>query len=218
MPVLIVAMKNEADAVLGQSELLEESTLFGRRVFHARAFGTAFSLVLSGIGKSNAAAAAMLAVGGLHADRLVNFGLAGGVSEKADIASVLRVTRAVQYDFDLSEVNGTPKGTLDEYASPYIPLADGKSAFTKATLATGDKLTGSLADIPLLRALGADVRDMEGGAIAHVAYSAGVPLYSYKAVSNKIGEKSVSEYKQFTEKALEALRGSMEKIFAEACK
>ena len=59
---------------------------------------------------------------------------------------------------------------------------------------------------------------MEGGAIAHVAYSAGVPLYSYKAVSNKIGEKSVSEYKQFTEKALEALRGSMEKIFAEACK
>ena len=115
-------------------------------------------------------------------------------------------------------MNGTPKGTLDEYASPYIPLADGKSAFIKATLATGDKLTGSLADIPLLRALGADVRDMEGGAIAHVAYSAGVPLYSYKAVSNKIGEKSVSEYKQFTEKALEALRGSMDKIFAEACK
>ena len=59
MPVLIVAMKNEADAVLGQSELLEESILFGRRVFHARAFGTEFSLVLSGIGKSNAAAAAM---------------------------------------------------------------------------------------------------------------------------------------------------------------
>lgn len=215
MPVLIVAMKNEADAVLEQSELLEESILFGRRVFHARAFGTAFSLVLSGIGKSNAAAAAMLAVGGLHADRLVNFGLAGGVSEKADIASVLRVTRAVQYDFDLSEVNGTQKGTLNEYPGPYFPLACANTVFPRATLATGDKLTSSLADIPLLNELGADVRDMEGAAIAHVAHFTGTPFSAYKAVSNKIGAESVTQYRQFTQRALAALGENMEKIFGE---
>ena len=123
--------------------------------------------------------------------------------------------RAVQYDFDLSEVNGTPKGTLDEYDTPYLPLEDGQSAFKKATLATGDKLTASLADLPLLNALGADLRDMEGAAIAHVAFAAGAPLYAYKAVSNKIGADSVAQYREFTRRALEALSDGMEKIFAE---
>ena len=215
MIAVITAMQNEAHTLLRHAETNREYTLYGKKICEGRAFGKRFALIAAGIGKSNAAAAAMLALSGLNAKTLLNFGLAGGISQQADIAEVFRIVRAVQYDFDLSEVNGTPKGTLDEYDTPYLPLKDGQSAFKKATLATGDKLTASLADLPLLNALGADLRDMEGAAIAHVAFAAGVPLYAYKAVSNKIGADSVAQYREFTRRALEALSDGMEKIFAE---
>lgn len=215
MIAVITAMQNEAHALLRHAETDREYTLYGKKICEGRAFGKRFALIAAGIGKSNAAAAAMLALSGLNAKTLLNFGLAGGISQQADIAEVFRIVRAVQYDFDLSEVNGTPKGTLDEYDTPYLPLKDGQSVFKKATLATGDKLTASLADLPLLNALGADLRDMEGAAIAHVAFAAGVPLYAYKAVSNKIGADSVAQYREFTRRALESLSDGMEKIFAE---
>lgn len=215
MIAVITAMQNEAHALLRHAETDREYTLYGKKICEGCAFGKRFALIAAGIGKSNAAAAAMLALSGLNAKTLLNFGLAGGISQQADIAEVFRIVRAVQYDFDLSEVNGTPKGTLDEYDTPYLPLKDGQSVFKKATLATGDKLTASLADLPLLNALGADLRDMEGAAIAHVAFAAGAPLYAYKAVSNKIGADSVAQYREFTRRALEALSDGMEKIFAE---
>lgn len=212
---IIIAMQNEADTLLRFAQIQKEYTLCGKKISEGRAFGHDFTLVLAGVGKTNAAAAAMLAVCKLGADKLLNFGLAGGISPQAKIADIFRVTRAVQYDFDLSEVNGTPKGTLNEYASPYLPLADGQSAFAKATLATGDKLTGSPADIPYLLSLGANLRDMEGGAIAHVSRFTGVPLYAFKAVSNRTGENSVSEYREFTERALGALADNMQRIIKE---
>ena len=215
MLTAVVAMQKEADALLLQAEVTRRYTLCGKQVTEGSAFGQPFALVLSGVGKSNAAAAAMLAVCALKAERLFNFGLAGGVSPRAEIGKVLAVERAVQYDFDLSELNKTPKGTLDEYDSPYFSLFC-ESAFEKAVLATGDRLNDSEADLPLLHALGADVRDMEGAALAHVARFTGTPLCAYKAVSNRAGATSVEEYLQNQTKALNALRQAMPQIVREA--
>ncbi len=211
----IIAMQNEADALLKQARTARKYTLFGKDVYEGEAFGRPFRLLLAGVGKTNAASAAMLAVSALKADRLLNFGLAGGISQAAQLGKIFRIARAVQYDFDLSEVNGTPKGTLNEYAEPYFPLAGGDTAFARGALATGDKLTNSLSDLPLLYGLAADVRDMEGGAVAHVAHFSGVPLYSYKAVSNKIGAESVAQYREYTARALDALAENMQTIFGE---
>lgn len=215
MLAAIVAMQNEADTLLRHAVILKEFSLFGKKVWRARAFGKNFHLILSGIGKTNAAAAAMLAETKLGADKLLNFGVAGGISDKTEIAKIFRITRAVQYDFDLSEVNGTSKGTLNEYDTPYLPLQDGASAFEKATLATGDKLTNATTDFPLFAALGADVRDMEGAAVAHVAFFSGIPLVSYKSISNKAGSESVSQYRDNLSKALSALSENMPRIFKE---
>ena len=108
----IIAMQNEADALLKQARTARKYTLFGKDVYEGEAFGKPFRLLLAGVGKTNAASAAMLAVSALKADRLLNFGLAGGISQAAQIGKIFRIARAVQYDFDLSEVNGTPKGAV----------------------------------------------------------------------------------------------------------
>ena len=74
MLTAIVAMQKEADALLSQADSVRESSLFGKKIFEGTAFGQTFALVLSGVRKSNAAAAAMLAVSALGAKKLLNFG------------------------------------------------------------------------------------------------------------------------------------------------
>ncbi len=214
MLAALIAMQKEADALLAQAEGIRRRTMYGRDVFTGKAFGKDFLLVLTGVGKANAAAGTMLALT-LGADALLNFGLAGGVSEQAAVGSVWRAVRAVQYDLDLHDINGTPVGTPDECATPYFPLEDGSSAFSKATLATGDRMTDAESDLSLLHALGADLRDMEGAAIAHAAAKTGTPVWIYKAVSNHIGKHSVCEYRAAQHRALNALAEAMRTIFCE---
>ena len=66
-----------------------------------------------------------------------------------------------------------------------------------------------------LAALGADVRDMEGAAIAHAACAADVPVWAFKAISDNAGEKSIREYSENLQIALAALGEKLPDIFAE---
>ena len=79
--------------------------------------------------------------------------------------------------------------TLDEYTENYLPLSSLPpvlfSAFPVRALATADRFNDSAADYALLtKELNADIRDMEGCAIVQTAKSAGVPVYSFKAISD----------------------------------
>ena len=146
----VVAMQKEADTLLAQAHIERKRTLYGKRVFEGTAFGKQFGLVLCGVGKTNAAAGTMLALT-LGADRLLNFGVAGGVSPQARVGTLWQIDRAVQFDFDLHTINGTPVGTLNEYQTPYFPLSCRENAFPKATLASGDRFTDGRAEAALSR-------------------------------------------------------------------
>ena len=214
MLAIIAAMKKEADVLLGQSVTEPPRNLYGKEITYGKFKGVPYTLILSGVGKSNAAAAAMLALS-LGANRIVNIGVAGGLPQKAKIGKILQICRAVQFDFDLSMINHTPVGTLDEYTSPYFPLETRTTAFLPATLATADRFGCGHADDALLKALGADVRDMEGAAIAHIAFAAGVPCFAFKAISDNSGENSPREYSENLQTALSALSDALPDIFSE---
>lgn len=214
MLYILAAMQKEADALLAKAEIRKEFTQFGKKLWEGEACGVPFTLIVTGVGKTNAAASAMLAIA-RGADRLLNIGVAGGISPRAKIGSLWQIDRAVQYDFDLSTINGTPVGTLDEYQTPYLPLRTG-GKFPTATLATADSFASGQDDMALLDSLGADVRDMEGAAIAHIAYAAGVPCTMFKSISDNAREESVREYRENMLIALGALSDNMRKILEEA--
>ena len=214
MLYILAAMQKEADALLAKAEIRKEFTQFGKKLWEGEACGVPFTLILTGVGKTNAAASAMLALA-RGADRLLNIGVAGGITPRAKIGSLWQIDRAVQYDFDLSTINGTPVGTLDEYQTPYLPLRTG-GKFPTATLATADSFASGQDDMALLDSLGADVRDMEGAAIAHIAYAAGVPCTMFKSISDNAREESVREYRENMLIALGALSESLPKILEEA--
>lgn len=214
MLYILAAMQKEADALLARAEIRKEFTQFGKKLWEGEACGVPFTLIVTGVGKTNAAASAMLAIA-RGADRLLNIGVAGGITPRAKIGSLWQIDRAVQYDFDLSAINGTPVGTLDEYQTPYFPLRTG-GKFPTATLATADSFASGQDDMALLDSLGADVRDMEGAAIAHIAYAAGVPCTMFKSISDNAREESVREYRENMLIALGALSDNIREILEEA--
>ena len=214
MLYILAAMQKEADALLAKAEIRKEFTQFGKKLWEGEACGVPFTIIVTGVGKTNAAAGAMLAIA-RGADRLLNIGVAGGITPRAKIGSLWQIDRAVQYDFDLSTINGTPVGTLDEYQTPYFPLRTG-GKFPTATLATADSFASGQDDMALLDSLGADVRDMEGAAIAHIAYAAGVPCTMFKSISDNAREESVREYRENMLIALGALSDNIREILEEA--
>lgn len=149
-------------------------------------------LIVCGIGKVNAAAAAQRAISEFGAELIVNAGLAGGFGSDMSVGDVYEVASAVEYDFDLARLNGTSVGVLDEYDSAYLD-AETVGVFPSAVLATGDHFNDSEEDYSLIRdELGAGLRDMEGAAIAHVCKKNGVRFRAVKCITNVAGKGSMT--------------------------
>ena len=167
-------------------------------------------LYVCGIGKVNAAAATQKAIDD-GATEIFNAGVAGGFGEGISVGDVFEIDRAVEYDFDLSLVNGTGVGVHDERRSPYFQLVT-TGRFPAKTLGTGDRFTDSTSDFPLLKSLGVEVRDMEGAAIAHVAERSGVPCMSLKCITNVVGGGAVGQFLGNLDQALERLSAALKEI------
>ena len=191
--VFVIAMDNEAAAITAHFADVSESTVFGRRVVRGTMDGEPSAVVVSGIGKSNAAAATQLALSLFEPEEVLNAGVAGALHAPMQVAEVYQIRAAVQYDFDLAQINGTKIGTLNEYADREIPLAVA-GALPQAVLGTGDRFNDSKADHAfLVDDVKADLRDMEGAAIAHVALRAGVRCRMVKSVSDVAGSGSTTD-------------------------
>lgn len=205
MKVFVIAMNNEAECVVSNLENAVESTLFGRRIVRGTLNGEDALVVVSGVGKSNAAAATQLAIQETGTKRIFNLGVSGGLDPAMKVGDIYEVSAAVQYDFDLVQINGTEMGTLNERDTPFIPCkAEGR--FAAKTLGTGDRFNDNADDSALLKRLGVSLRDMEGAAIAHVCETAGVEFVSYKCISDVEGSGSMPEqYMENLKKCLEIL-------------
>lgn len=185
-------MESEADPILYAMSEKHEKSVHGRKVVLGKIDGRDVGVVVCGVGKVNAAAGTQYAIDCMGADKIVNVGVAGGLNGGTEVGKIYSISHAVQYDFDLVQLNKTPIGTLNEYAEPYIKLAV-CPLYPEKKLATGDRFNDSKQDYMLLTdTLQADIRDMEGGAIAHVCTHAGVPFYSFKAISDVAGAGSTT--------------------------
>lgn len=203
MRAYVIAMDCEAACVRDRMADAFASREYGRTVVSGRLGGERVLLVVSGVGKSNAAAATQFAIQS-GADEIVNLGVCGGFEPQMKIGDLYEVDRAVQYDFDLAQLNGTAVGVLNERTSPYIPLRT-TGRHPAKTLATGDHFNDNTADLPLLASLGAGLRDMEGAAVAHVCETAGVPCRALKCVTNVLGAGATGQYAENLARCLAVL-------------
>ncbi|MFF8773103.1 nucleosidase [Kitasatospora sp. NPDC015120] len=140
--------------------------------------GDHLPVLLTGIGKVNAAAAlATVLAGGPHPSEVVNLGTAGAL--RPGWEGTHTVTQVIQHDLDtptLQALTGRVYGA---------PLVVGKG--DGPVLATGDLFVSDAAARDRL-AEHADLVDMEGYAVATVAHRAGLPVRLVKHVSDEAGD------------------------------
>ena len=185
MRAFVIAMENEAEQV---RPFLRD----GDRLY------------VSGVGKVNAAAAAQKAIDA-GAEEILNCGVAGGLDPEMEVGDSCEISQAVEYDFDLTLINGTRLGTHNERTTPFFDCrTTGK--FPARILATGDRFTNDERDVTDPLGLGATVKDMEGAAIAHVCELNGVPCRMLKCISDVHGKGAMTgQYKDNLAKALQSL-------------
>ena len=213
---VVIAMQSEAQILIDQMQNVSTQTVCGKTVYLGKAFEKDVALCVCGVGKVNATIGAQLVIDRFHVEKLLNFGVAGGLNDGTKLCQVYQIAKAVQFDFDLTQLNGTKMGTLDEYSENYLPLSTLPLSFPMKNLGTSDRFNDSKADFLLLtEELGADIRDMEGCAIVQTALCSAMPVYSLKAISDVAGSGSTTE--QFLvnkDKALQNLKGVLADIFA----
>ncbi|MDE7330148.1 MAG: 5'-methylthioadenosine/S-adenosylhomocysteine nucleosidase [Clostridia bacterium] len=193
MICFVIAMDKEADPIIREMRVESDEKAGNKRILRGQLYNLPVAVVICGVGKVNAASGAQYAIDILHADKIVNIGVAGGLNEDCAVGKIYAISHAVQYDFDLTQLNGGEIGTLDECEENYIRIP-ATTAYPLRKLATGDRFNDSKEDYKLLtEILKADIRDMEGGAIAQVCMHAGVPFRSYKIISDLAGSGSTTE-------------------------
>lgn len=211
----VIAMQSEADILLDQMNISRSLNISGKKVHVGTAFGKNIAVCVCGVGKVNAALGTQLLVSKFDVEKIVNFGVAGSLNTNTKLCEIYQISDAVQFDFDLVQLNGTKIGTLNEYTENYLKLNILKLPFEQKKLGTADRFNDSLEDYKLLtETLQSDIRDMEGGAIVQAAYSAALPVYSIKAISDVAGSGSTTE--QFLinkDKALQNLKAALPTIF-----
>lgn len=171
-PLLVLAVKEEA-------QFLE----------------TDLPVLLTGMGKVNAATALAIALGrGPRPSGIVNLGTAGALLPGMSGTHVIGTV--VQHDFD-----GRLLATLtgESYGAP-LTLPDGG----ETVLATGDTFISDETARARLAEQAALV-DMEGYALAHAAAIAGVPLRIVKHVSDEAGEGAARTWRESVAECARAL-------------
>lgn len=152
-------------------------------------------VVNSGVGELAAAAATQMLIDLYNVEMVVNFGVVGGLTADMSQCRTCIVEKIVHYDFDLSQIDPVPVGKYPDYEDIYIPTD--AELFKKALkiepelkpviCASADKFIGTKEGKEKLHQLyGAEICEMEAGAIALTCNRCKVPFLSIKTVSDSI--------------------------------
>lgn len=214
---IIGAMEEEV-AGLKEEMLIEETVeQAGMTFYQGQIVGKEVVVVMSGIGKVNAAICVQILVDLFHVSAIINTGVAGSLNAKLDIGDMVISSDAVQHDMDTTAA-GDPAGQvprMDTWAFPadgnLVHLAKEVNEDVNPDIRTmvGRVLSGdqfiSSADVKnrLIDQFGGYCAEMEGAAIAHAAYLNKVPCVIIRAISDKADNSAQMDYPVFARKAIE---------------
>ena len=210
---IIVALDGEAEKVIERTENKKYFTLCGKKAVSGILFGKETVLIISGVGKVNAALSCQALIDRFSPECIINFGTAGGADESVEIFSYYLIGKACQYDFDVTDIDDVPVGYMEWYDRIFFDCRINKiKGFQVKNLATADRFSNRKQDIDTVKKLQCSLRDMEGGAIAEVCTSNDIPLIMLKGVTD-IYDKPAAQYYENNMKVRAGFPDELEKIF-----
>ena len=188
----------------------------GREYCVGKLSGLDVVVVQCGVGKVHAAMCTQTLCDCYGVTHIVNTGVAGSLDASLDIGDVVVSRDAMYHDFDVCAM-GYPAGKVpgqDVIAFPadenMIALAFEASEAVNpghaklGRVATGDQfICRKDQKAHIIEVTQANCTEMEGGAIAQVAHTNGVPFVILRAISDKADDSAEMDYPTFEKKAAE---------------
>lgn len=189
-------------------------------------------VVQCGVGKVNAAMCAQVLCDCFDVTHLVNTGIAGSLSAELDIGDLVVSKDAMYHDFDVQHF-GYEMGEVPGMGVLTFPASDEMIGYALAAaeavhpghvkvgrIASGDKFVAekALKENIIAKTQGL-CTEMEGTAIAHVAFRNKLPFVILRAISDKADDSAEMDYPTFEAQAAHrcaAVTQSMAKKLIEA--
>ena len=196
----VVAMEKEANLFVNRLKDCRTQTIAGKKIITGKFNNINTVLIIAGIGKVNSSFATQIIIDRFSPKVIINFGVAGGKANSGLMAGdMVLLDKICQYDFDLSEIDDVSIGYMQDYDTIYyktnIDLYHGH-AFKICSGATGDRFTKKDYFLNIIQSLGAEVTDMECGAIAQVCTANNTPFLSLKLISD-VDDSDESIFSQY---------------------
>lgn len=208
---IIGAMDLEVESLKAEMSVAKVEKKAGMEFFEGTLNGADVVIVRCGIGKVNAALSAQVLADLFHVTHIINTGVAGSLNSKLDIGDILISTDALQHDMDVTALGYRP-GEIPQLGRLEFPadrrMADlAKAACEKVNpdihaelgrVVSGDQFISSKeVKNRLIELFAGDCAEMEGAAIAQVAYLNGIPFVIIRAISDKADDSSEMDYPTF---------------------
>ena len=210
---IIGAMSAEVEAIISALDSAKEETVSGVKIYTGTLFGKRVAVTTCGVGKVFAALAAEAVILKYSPTLIVNTGVGGAISPELRPLDILFASRAVQHDMDTSPL-GDPKGLISGINKIYfetdkraVDILKGLAAelgvrYRIGTVATGDRFVSDRADkCRIANDFSADVCEMEGAAIAQVAFVNNTPVAIVRAISDSADGDASMDYSEFLPRA-----------------
>ena len=207
---VIGAMEIEVAILKSKLENARVTKVGPMEFFEGKLAGCEVVIVMCGVGKVHAAICTQVLCSSFGVDAIVNTGVAGSLDPELDICDVLVSTDAIQHDMNVNHL-GYAVGQVPGLDTAAFP-ADEKLrelAFQASEsirpghtrlgrVATGDQFVCSEEQkARIIADTGASCTEMEGGAIAQVAYVNRVPFVILRAISDKADGSAELDYPTF---------------------
>jgi adenosylhomocysteine nucleosidase len=216
MIAIIGAMAKEVAALLELLDNPQSKTLGARTFYEGQIKGFPVVITVAGIGKVNASITTTLICEHYHPQLIINVGVAGGVNQVLKTLDIVIGTTVGYHDVDLT-IDGNQIGELPDlprFFSSDEKLVNGLKDFQLknrkvhcGTILTGDQFVTDFHKVESLinnhyQNQNIMAVDMESAAIAHVAYTFGIPFIIVRSISDLIGSTDqLDEYSNFVEEA-----------------
>lgn len=206
---IICAMKEEIKSLVAQLEDKRQDTIGGIDFYSGTINGKEVVLTRSGIGKVQAGVTTGLLIANYKVDAAINSGSAGGIGEGLRVGDVVLSTGAAYHDADATAFGYKP-GQLPQQPQIYTADKDLLEAISKAAkesnlvakeglIVTGDQFVSSSEKITAIKEIYPEALscEMEGAAIAQVAYQFSVPFLIIRAMSDVGDEDAGQSFDEF---------------------
>ena len=212
---IIGAMAVEVDAIKAMLKNKKAEAFGGIEFFRGTINEKDVVVAQCGIGKVFAAMCAEAMILNYKLEYILNVGVAGALSEKLDVASIVISSSLVQHDMDTTPL-GDPIGMIsglnivnieanrDVISKVEEAVAVAGIKYEIGVIASGDQfINDSKKKEYIKNTFNAIACEMEGAAIAQVAYVNKVPFCVIRAISDKADGSSHVDFSAFTKMAVE---------------